>query len=131
MTGSAVSLTIHTKTTSTKKLQKEPDATQIFVKMKCGGLADTRDATEEIIAYCEEVKEKVKEKCDKELGKYRPVSYKSQVVAGTNFFVKIEIAEGGECIHVRLFRPLPHTQDPLELVDIQTGKTLVDAIEHF
>ena len=44
-----------------------------------------------------------------------------QVVAGTNIFVKVKtIVEGVEgFVLLRLFRPLPHTGQPVELTGVQ------------
>ena len=57
----------------------------------------------------------------------------SQVVAGTNFLMKIQVSEAADgFIHAKIFRPLPHTREPAELhehSDIILGKTLEDPIE--
>jgi len=80
--------------------------------MKCGGLGDTRDVTDDIKAYCVEVKNELEEKVGRKFEMYEPVKYTSQVVAGTNYFVKIQVSNDGDCVHVRLFQPLPC--NPLE-----------------
>ena len=58
---------------------------------------------------------------------------RSQVVAGTNFLMKIQVSEASDgFIHVKIFRPLPHTRQPAELhehSDIDVGKTLADPID--
>ena len=44
-----------------------------------------------------------------------------QVVAGTNIFVKVKTIVGGVegFVLLRLFRPLPHTGQPVELTGVQ------------
>ena len=46
-------------------------------------------------------------------------SYKTQVVAGTNYFMKLII--GDKVVHARVFAPLPHTGQPAELHSIEHG----------
>ena len=57
----------------------------------------------------------------------------SQVVAGTNFLMKIQVSEAADgFIHLKIFRPLPYTRQPAELhehSDIHVGKTLADPID--
>ena len=38
----------------------------------------------------------------------------NQVVAGTNIRALVRVAADGECVHVSLFRPLPHTREPVQ-----------------
>lgn len=56
---------------------------------------------------------------------FKPVHYQSQVVAGTNFKIKVQV-DAGEVLHVKIFRPLPYTGDPDELKTAERGKTLED-----
>ena len=48
-----------------------------------------------------------------------------QVVAGTNFTVKVNVG-GGEFVHVTVFRSLPPFT--VELKGVQTGKSEADAL---
>ena len=52
-----------------------------------------------------------------------------QVVAGTNFFMKVNVG-GGNFIHIRVFRGLP-PQQLLELNNAQAGHSADDALNHF
>ena len=58
---------------------------------------------------------------------------RSQVVAGTNYLMKIQVSEAADgFIHVKIYEPLPYTGLPAELhehSDIVTGKKLEDPIE--
>ncbi|XP_062598471.1 cystatin-B-like [Saccostrea cucullata] len=97
--------------------------------MKCGGTSDCKPADAEIQSIINEVKGAVEDKVGRKLDTYTPVSYKTQVVAGTNYFVKVNI--GDEHIHLRIFAPLPHTNQPKELSDLQRGKTAEDELAYF
>ena len=59
----------------------------------CGGLGDSKvadDTIREVIAKIEEeLKGQVSGKLGSTPSSLHPVSYKTQVVAGTNFFVKV------------------------------------------
>ena len=46
------------------------------------------------------------------------LGYKTQVVAGTNYFMKV--AFGEKVVHARVFQPLPHTGAPAEVHSIDT-----------
>jgi len=54
-------------------------------------------------------------------------SFKSQVVAGTNFFAKVQISDS-EHVHLRIYRNL---QRAIELHSLQEGKQEADDIEYF
>ncbi len=53
-------------------------------------------------------------------------AYSTQVVAGTNFFVKVTY--GDKCVHARIFRDL---QRNATLHSVQAGKAVADAITYF
>ena len=45
------------------------------------------------------------------------LGYKTQVVAGTNYFMKIAV--GDKVIHARVFQPLPHTGESAQVHSIE------------
>ena len=50
---------------------------------------------------------------------------KSQVVAGMNYWFKIDVGNG-EYIFVKVYQPLPHTGEPPEISEIEEGKSDAD-----
>jgi cystatin-A/B len=58
---------------------------------------------------------------------FEPVSVKSQVVAGMNYWVKIKV-DGDEYIHVKIYKPLPYTNSPPTVQEVIRGKTLDDPL---
>uniref|UniRef100_A0AAV2L6D8 Cystatin-B n=1 Tax=Knipowitschia caucasica TaxID=637954 RepID=A0AAV2L6D8_KNICA len=76
--------------------------------MKCGGTSTVKPADPEIQGICESVKEKVEEKANKKYATFEAKSYTTQVVAGTNYFVKVHVG-GDDHVHLRIFKGLPHT----------------------
>ena len=45
------------------------------------------------------------------------LGYKTQIVAGTNYFMKIAV--GDKVIHARVFQPLPHTGESAQVHSIE------------
>ncbi|XP_073526971.1 cystatin-B-like [Phyllobates terribilis] len=96
----------------------------------CGGLGSVKPATEEVQGLCDQVKAEVEEKHGKKYPTFVAVEYKTQLVAGTNFFVKV-LTGDEEYIHLRLYKTLPHAGEKLSLSATQVGKTKADDIVHF
>ncbi|XP_064110825.1 cystatin-B-like [Macrobrachium nipponense] len=94
--------------------------------MMCGGTTEAKPASEEVQAILDEVKAAVEEKVGFTLSKYELISYKTQVVAGTNFFAKIDL--GDAHVHARVYRNL---QGEISLHSVQHPKALEDDIEYF
>ena len=76
----------------------------------CGGMSQMRQADEDEIALFNSLQASIAENAEMEISEFEVLGCASQVVAGTNFWVKIRTNNG--IIHVKIFRPLPHTQQP-------------------
>ncbi|KAM9332630.1 cystatin-A-like [Pholidichthys leucotaenia] len=91
-----------------------------------GGFGEVKPADEEIDKICE----KVKDEALKSIGnaqEFKPVEYRSQVVAGTNYIIKVHT--GGETyVHLKVFEDL---RGGVDLCGIQTGKKKEDQILSF
>ncbi len=59
---------------------------------------------------------------------FQVLQSRTQVVAGTNYRLKIQVAET-ECVHVRVYQPLPHTHMGPSLKDFKGGKTLEEPLD--
>uniref|UniRef100_A0A2C9LXG7 Cystatin domain-containing protein n=1 Tax=Biomphalaria glabrata TaxID=6526 RepID=A0A2C9LXG7_BIOGL len=77
-----------------------------------------------------QVRDELESKVGKRFTIYEAVSFKTQVVAGLNYFIKIKI-EVDIYIHVRLFRPLSQADAAPELVKYQLNKSKDDEIVIF
>jgi len=98
--------------------------------MMCGGIGEDQLATDghEIHEICNSVKNEAATKLGKDgLEMFVVKSFKSQVVAGTNFFAKVQIA-GDQHVHLRIYRNL---QGNIELHSLKDGKAESDPIEYF
>ena len=58
---------------------------------------------------------------------YNPLQYATQVVAGTNYFIKVDIGNG-QHVHLRVYKDL---KGNLTLHSFQAGKASTDLLEYF
>ncbi|CAI8040745.1 Cystatin-B [Geodia barretti] len=93
-----------------------------------GGVGEVQCATDEVKEIAEKVRGEAETKTGRQFSEYVAVQFCSQVVAGTNFFIKVQVSEGGECIHLRVYRDLQQT---LSLSGVLTDKTLQDPLKYF
>ncbi|XP_073928648.1 cystatin-B isoform X2 [Castor canadensis] len=77
-----------------------------------------------------EVKTQLEEKENQKFSTFKAVSFKSQVVAGTNYFIKVDIGND-EYVHLRVYQSLPHENKPLTLSAYQVKKTKQDELSYF
>ncbi|CAH3044740.1 unnamed protein product [Porites lobata] len=61
---------------------------------------------------------------------FKAISYKTEVVAGTNYFIKVYVG-GSSYVHLRVFQSLPFDGLPPKLSAIKTGMTKDDPITYF
>uniref|UniRef100_A0A3P9D4G2 Cystatin-B n=1 Tax=Maylandia zebra TaxID=106582 RepID=A0A3P9D4G2_9CICH len=101
------------------------------VKMPmCGGLTEEKEADEEVQKICDAMKPLAEQKAKRNFEVLIAQSYKTQVVAGTNYFIKVHVG-GNEYVHLRVYEKLPAYGGTLELTDLQHPKTQNDSIEYF
>ncbi|XP_050777443.1 cystatin-A [Gopherus flavomarginatus] len=98
--------------------------------MKCGGLTGAQPATPEAQQVADEVKLQVEEKEGKKFEVFTAVEFKTQVVAGINYFIKVHVGNE-EFLHLRVFKSLPHENKPLSLSSYQSSKTKHDELTYF
>mmetsp|Transcript_23339 Transcript_23339/g.65094 ORF Transcript_23339/g.65094 Transcript_23339/m.65094 type:complete len:202 (-) Transcript_23339:171-776(-) len=92
-----------------------------------GGLGDARPADElaqEVLSY---VKDQVEAQYGAAISSLSAVSYKTQVVAGVNFFIKASI-DSMEFVHLRIHRGL---DSRCTLNALERGKSERDPVEFF
>ncbi|NWV93549.1 CYTB protein, partial [Machaerirhynchus nigripectus] len=58
------------------------------------------------------------------------IEYKTQVVAGTIYFIKVQVSNA-EYVHLKVFQSLPYMNQGPSLVGFQTGKTRDDPLTYF
>ena len=96
--------------------------------MKWGGHSALK-TDEEGLATISSYKDIIEEFLGTTYEYFEPFAYTTQVVAGTVFQAKIRV-DGGDVIHVKIARPLPHTDKSPHVMKAETGKTEDDGF-HF
>ncbi|XP_044837375.1 cystatin-B-like [Mauremys mutica] len=97
---------------------------------RCGGLTGAQPATPKAQQVADEVKLQVEEKEGKKFEVFTAVEFKTQVVAGINYFIKVHVGNE-EFLHLRVFKSLPHENKPLSLSSYQSSKTKHDELTYF
>ncbi|XP_035425479.1 cystatin-A-like [Cygnus atratus] len=95
-----------------------------------GGLSETKPATPEIQHIVDQVKPEFERREKRTYGIFRAIVYKTQVVAGTNYFIKVQDSDTGY-VHLRVFQALPHENQGPRLDSYQTDKTRDDPLIYF
>ncbi|XP_003463995.1 cystatin-B [Cavia porcellus] len=98
--------------------------------MMCGAPSAAKPATAETQKLVDAVKAQLEEKENQKYSVFKAVSYKNQVVAGTNYFVKVDVGEEN-FLHLRVFESLPHENKPPVLAAYQTNKSRHDELAYF
>ncbi|KAJ8347879.1 hypothetical protein SKAU_G00264680 [Synaphobranchus kaupii] len=82
-----------------------------------------------LLVLCQ-VKLQAEETAEKKFDNFNAKSFTSQVVQGTNFFIKVHVG-GDEYVHLCVHRPLPCDNKPLKLLRLQTSKADHEKIGFF
>nr|8GT7_B Chain B, Cystatin-A [Homo sapiens]8GT7_D Chain D, Cystatin-A [Homo sapiens] len=95
-----------------------------------GGLSEAKPATPEIQEIVDKVKPQLEEKTNETYGKLEAVQYKTQVVAGTNYYIKVRAGDN-KYMHLRVFKSLPGQNEDLVLTGYQVDKNKDDELTGF
>ncbi|KAM6417976.1 cystatin-A-like [Pluvialis apricaria] len=98
--------------------------------MMPGGLSETKPATPEVQHIANEVKSQFESRENRTYGIFNAIVYRTQVVAGINYFIKVQVSDA-EYVHLRVFQSLPHEDQRPRLDGFQTGKTRDDPLTYF
>ncbi|NXR82067.1 CYTA protein, partial [Pycnonotus jocosus] len=77
-----------------------------------------------------QVKPEFERRANMNCGDFTPTEYRSQVVAGTMYFIKVRVSDV-EYVHIKVFQSLPCENQGPSLVAFQTGKTRDDPLTYF
>nr|XP_035949583.1 cystatin-A [Halichoerus grypus] len=95
-----------------------------------GGLTEAKPATPEIQEIVNKVKPQLEEKQNESYQEFEAVEYKTQVVAGINYYIKVRVGDNSY-IHMKVFKSLPQPNPTLTLTGYQTDKSKDDEITGF
>ncbi|NXC46905.1 CYTB protein, partial [Penelope pileata] len=77
-----------------------------------------------------QVKPQFESRVNKTCNIFKAIAFRTQVVAGTNYFIKVQESDTGY-VHLRVFESLPYENQGPSLVSFQTGKTRDDPLTYF
>ena len=95
--------------------------------MMCGGFGGASDADAEVKNIAKAVKQQTEQKLGTTFAEFEAVKYKTQVVAGTNYLIKVKVGPE-QYVHIKVYQKLPCYGGELSLSEAQGGKTLNDAL---
>ncbi len=75
-----------------------------------GGFSEGRELSPEEVEMVMALKPHIETQANRPFEVFTPVAVKSQVVAGTNYMIKVQV-DKDEYIHVKIFKPLPYTNE--------------------
>ena len=93
----------------------------------CGGISEAKEPDNTVFEILENIRPDVESKLGQSLADYKPVAFKSQLVNGVNYFIKVDIGNN-KFIHVRAYRSFG---GDTSLRAIKADKQLLDEIEYF
>ncbi|XP_069801326.1 cystatin-A-like [Dendropsophus ebraccatus] len=92
-----------------------------------GGIGDEKPADSKIQGLCDKVKSEFEKKSGTNAAEFKAKKYASQVVAGTNYYIKVSTGDGHYC-HIKIYEPL---RGEPEITGFQLNKSEHDAIHFF
>ena len=95
--------------------------------MACGGFGNANTVNEDVNFIAKEVKSQVEARTGTTYSTYEPITYKSQAVAGTNYFIKVRV-DYDQYIHIKVLKPLPWQGTELSLEGVLAGMSLESAL---
>uniref|UniRef100_A0A8B9TIX3 Cystatin domain-containing protein n=1 Tax=Anas platyrhynchos TaxID=8839 RepID=A0A8B9TIX3_ANAPL len=95
-----------------------------------GGLSETQPATPEVQHIADQVKPEFERREHKRYDTFRAIVYRTQVVAGTNYFIKVQISDTSYA-HLVVFQALPYEKKDPIIIRYVIDKTRDDPLEYF
>ncbi|NXT74151.1 CYTA protein, partial [Zapornia atra] len=83
-----------------------------------------------IFLFFSQVKPQLESRENRTYGIFKAIIYKTQVVAGINYFIKVQVSDD-IYVHLRVFQALPQANEGPRLDGYQTGKTRDDPLTYF
>mmetsp|Transcript_4818 Transcript_4818/g.6819 ORF Transcript_4818/g.6819 Transcript_4818/m.6819 type:complete len:97 (+) Transcript_4818:36-326(+) len=84
--------------------------------VKVGGFGEEREVNQEVLDVVTNVKAEIEKVIGESFISFEPKTYKSQVVAGTNYLVKVHVGKE-KMLLVKVHKPLPHKIEPPKVME--------------
>ena len=89
-----------------------------------GGVGELKEPDEAVKSVLNDIRKEVEEKAGRAFSEFTPVHYKTQLVNGVNYFIKVKI-EGEEHLHIRAHKSF---QGETTLHSFQDKKTAQEEV---
>lgn len=99
-------------------------------QIRCGGTGPEKPATPELQQLAESMKSEIEEATRKKYDVFVVKSYKTQLVAGTNYFIKIHVG-GDDYVHAKVFEALPCNGGKRSVDGLKENKSQHDELVYF
>ncbi|XP_038657876.1 cystatin-B-like [Scyliorhinus canicula] len=99
-------------------------------RQMCGGTSAEKSVTEELQQLANSVKPKIEEEAEKTFDVFVVKSYKTQLVSGTNYFMKIHVG-GDDYVHAKVFEDLPCRGSKKKVTGVKVNKLDHDELTYF
>ncbi|XP_069768324.1 stefin-C-like [Narcine bancroftii] len=96
-----------------------------------GGFGAPMEATSEIQELADQVKNRVQVVTGKNMEHYQVMQFRSQIVSGTIYLIKVLIGPKDECVHIKVFVSLSTKKEETQLLGMEPGKKLSDPLIPF
>ena len=93
----------------------------------CGGFGQPMDANGDVQNIANEMKQQTEQKLGATFTQFEAVKFKTQVVAGTNYLIKVKVGPE-QYVHIKVWKKLPCYGGELNLSEAEGGKTLADPL---
>jgi cystatin-A/B len=88
-----------------------------------GGHTAIKAITPELQEKVQSIKSLAEAELGETFSRFEATEYRSQVVAGSVYHFKITVSDDDDdVVHVKVFEPLPHTGNPMEIMKIKKAK---------
>ncbi len=92
-----------------------------------GGYSCDEEINDRVSEIINSARNDIEAKAGMNFAQFTPIKYKSQVVQGTNYSVKIKVSDN-DYIHAVIFEDLPCYGGNIEVFEVRTGKSLEDSL---
>ncbi|GAV00377.1 hypothetical protein RvY_11235 [Ramazzottius varieornatus] len=114
----------------TMEIHQEPPKLVAREERIVGGFGGEKPGDDGAQAVADKVKSQVLQQAGGNSGdasEFVVEKYKTQVVAGTNYHMKIRSGKDNY-LHVKIYEPLPHTKEQPRVTEVQSNKRAEDAL---
>ncbi|CAG2167767.1 unnamed protein product [Oppiella nova] len=94
---------------------------------KVGGIGETKQPDDTVHDICHKIRKDVEDKNGQTFSEFTPIVFKTQVVNGINYFIKVRVSDG-KYVHIRTHRAFT---GEVSFANFEDNKSLEEDIGYF